>query len=100
MQIRAHRYLLEIALDGFNSLILVPPDIKGDNILQEIEDESIFDDFVQAELTYPSPRKVANGMTVYTSRRFHPSKDIWASGLERLRLRRTWRYPKLQRCAA
>lgn len=45
-------------------------DIKSDNILQEIEDNSILDSFTQAELKNPSPRKIVNGMPVYASRRF------------------------------
>ncbi|RDW61699.1 uncharacterized protein DSM5745_10371 [Aspergillus mulundensis] len=53
--------------------VLAPPiyrDIKGDNILQEIEDTSILERFTQAELASPSPRKFVDGMPVYASRRF------------------------------
>ncbi|KAJ6114429.1 protein kinase domain protein [Penicillium sp. IBT 16267x] len=49
---------------------IVHTDIKSDNILQEIEDESIIESFTQAELKNPSPRKIVNGMPVYASRRF------------------------------
>ncbi|KAE8141307.1 kinase-like domain-containing protein [Aspergillus pseudotamarii] len=49
---------------------LVHTDIKGDNILQEIEDESILEKFTQAEMEDPSPRKTINGIPVYASRRF------------------------------
>lgn len=45
-------------------------DIKSDNILQEIEDKSILENFTQAELKNPSPRKVVNGLPVYASRCF------------------------------
>lgn len=44
-------------------------DIKGDNILQEIEDKSILENFAKAEMDNPSPRKFINGATVYASRR-------------------------------
>ncbi|KAH1486018.1 hypothetical protein KXV64_007796 [Aspergillus fumigatus] len=49
---------------------LVHTDIKSDNLLQEIQDNSILDSFTQAELKNPSPRKIVNGMPVYASRRF------------------------------
>ncbi|EFE31635.1 uncharacterized protein ARB_01535 [Trichophyton benhamiae CBS 112371] len=49
---------------------LVHTDIKSDNILQEIEDKSILESFTQAELKSPSPRKIVNGLPIYTSRRF------------------------------
>lgn len=45
-------------------------DIKGDNILQKIEDKSILEDFAKAEMDNPSPRKFVNGAPVYSSRRF------------------------------
>ncbi|OAL75688.1 CMGC/SRPK protein kinase [Trichophyton violaceum] len=49
---------------------LVHTDIKSDNILQEIEDKSILESYTQAELKSPSPRKIVNGLPIYTSRRF------------------------------
>ncbi|KAK2811370.1 hypothetical protein FQN50_002247 [Emmonsiellopsis sp. PD_5] len=49
---------------------LVHTDIKGDNILQEIEDEAILEDFTKDEMENPSPRKFINGIPVYASRRF------------------------------
>jgi hypothetical protein len=45
-------------------------DIKGDNILHEIEDDSILDDFTAAELEDPSPRNLDN-YAVYVSRAFN-----------------------------
>ncbi|OBT64272.1 hypothetical protein VE03_06818 [Pseudogymnoascus sp. 23342-1-I1] len=48
---------------------LVHTDIKGDNILQEIEDTSILDAFAKAEMDDPSPRKFINDAPVYASRR-------------------------------
>ncbi|KAF7187460.1 Serine/threonine-protein kinase SRPK [Pseudocercospora fuligena] len=49
---------------------LVHTDIKGDNLLQEIADQSILDDFVKDELEDPSPRKEEDGVTIYASRAF------------------------------
>ncbi|KAK2877251.1 hypothetical protein FQN49_001307 [Arthroderma sp. PD_2] len=49
---------------------LVHTDIKGDNILQEIEDKSILEEFTTAEMENPSPRKFVDGAPVYMSRRF------------------------------
>lgn len=46
------------------------PNIKGANILQNIEDTSILNSFIQAELKSPSPRKFIDGKTVHLSRRF------------------------------
>jgi serine/threonine protein kinase len=52
-----------------------PIDIKGDNILLGIEDESILDDFTTAELQDPSLRKRLDNYTVYVSRAFNlPNK--------------------------
>ncbi|TGO40356.1 hypothetical protein BHYA_0038g00300 [Botrytis hyacinthi] len=47
---------------------LVHTDIKADNILFQMEDESILDAFTAAEMERPSPRKLVNGVTVYASR--------------------------------
>ncbi|KAM5486081.1 hypothetical protein MaudMau93_005155 [Microsporum audouinii] len=49
---------------------LVHTDINGDNILQEIEDKSILEEFTNAEMENPSPRKFIDGVPVYMSRRF------------------------------
>ncbi|TGO48153.1 hypothetical protein BCON_0249g00010 [Botryotinia convoluta] len=48
----------------------IEDDIKADHILSEIEDKSILDAFTEAEMNHPSPRKVIDGLTVYTLRRF------------------------------
>ncbi|KAJ5773661.1 hypothetical protein N7457_008557 [Penicillium paradoxum] len=54
---------------------LVHTDIKSDNILQEIEDISILDSFIDAEMKRPSARKFVNDRPVYASRRFEfPNK--------------------------
>jgi serine/threonine-protein kinase SRPK3 len=51
-------------------------DIKGDNILQEIEDESILEAFTKAEIEHPSPRKFVKDAPVYASRRFERPKTF------------------------
>ncbi|CAI7620884.1 unnamed protein product [Penicillium palitans] len=49
---------------------LVHTDIKGDNILQELEEMSILDRFTDTEIKHPSARKSVDNMPVYASRRF------------------------------
>lgn len=63
-----HRLLL--ALDFLHSQChLVHTDLKYDNIMFGIEDDSVFEDFEKAELETPCPRKeVDNGRTIYRSR--------------------------------
>lgn len=56
-------------------------DIKADNILQEIEDESIFTAFTEAEMNAPSPRKSVDQAPVYASRRFNLPKAYGAAVL-------------------
>lgn len=51
-------------------------DIKGDNILQEIEDKSILEAFTKAEMEHPSPRKFVKDAPVYASRRFERPKTF------------------------
>lgn len=46
-------------------------DIKADNILQDVEDKSIFEYFVTAELENPSPLEFIDGSPVYMSRRLN-----------------------------
>lgn len=43
-------------------------DIKAGNILFGVEDLGVFDNFEQAELDHPTPRKEINGRIVYLSR--------------------------------
>ena len=51
-------------------------DIKSDNLMLTIEDESMLERFEMAELETPSPRKIVDGSrTIYQSRRFGPPKD-------------------------
>ncbi|KAK3706203.1 hypothetical protein LTR37_012904 [Vermiconidia calcicola] len=56
-------------------------DIKGDNILQEIEDNSILEDFVQDELEHPAPRNFVAGKTIYATRLFNLPKEFGAAVL-------------------
>lgn len=44
------------------------PDIKADNIMFGIEDDSVFSNFVEEELQTASPRKELDGRIVYMSR--------------------------------
>ncbi|MCJ1317097.1 hypothetical protein MMC15_002419 [Xylographa vitiligo] len=61
---------LFVALDYLHTECqVIHTDIKTDNILQEIEDESILADFEKAEFEHPSPRKVDRGRTIYTTRK-------------------------------
>ncbi|EDO03637.1 hypothetical protein SS1G_06118 [Sclerotinia sclerotiorum 1980 UF-70] len=53
---------------------LVHTDIKPDNMMTDIEDNSILDAFIEAELECPSPRKLINSVTVYASRMFDVPK--------------------------
>ena len=43
-------------------------DIKADNILLGINDDSVFEAFEAEELENPSPRKIEKERTIYTSR--------------------------------
>lgn len=47
----------------------VIPDIKADNLMFSIADDSVFCDFEQNELQDPSPRKELDGRTIYISRK-------------------------------
>ncbi|KAJ5978574.1 hypothetical protein N7501_001916 [Penicillium viridicatum] len=49
---------------------LVHTDIKGDNILQELEEMSILDRFTDTQMKHPSARKSVDNMPVYASQRF------------------------------
>ncbi|KAH6658073.1 kinase-like domain-containing protein [Truncatella angustata] len=49
---------------------LVHTDIKADNILQEIVDESMIDVFTNEEMEAPSTRKIMDETPIYMTRRF------------------------------
>ena len=53
-------------------------DIKADNLMFGIDNDSVFHDFEENELRHPSPRKELVGRTIYTSREPKMSKDIGA----------------------
>ncbi|PLB49327.1 kinase-like protein [Aspergillus steynii IBT 23096] len=54
-------------------------DIKADNIMLGINDDSVFHDFETKELEHPVPRKeVENGRTIYMSRDIRMPKNIGA----------------------
>ncbi|EQL02916.1 CMGC protein kinase [Ophiocordyceps sinensis CO18] len=62
---------LFLALDYLHTECrLVHTDLKADNILQELVDDSVLEAFVQAELATPSPRKFIQDAPVYRSRQF------------------------------
>lgn len=50
-------------------------DIKADNIMLGIADNSVFSDFESQELQTPSPRKVLDGRFVYMSRELRMPKE-------------------------
>ncbi|KAH7317634.1 serine threonine protein kinase, CMGC group [Rhexocercosporidium sp. MPI-PUGE-AT-0058] len=60
---------------------IIHTDIKADNIMFGIEDDSVFTAFEEEELIHPSPRKMIDGRTVYLSRE--------------LRIPKTWGAPVL-----
>ena len=69
MQHCPHRYARKRFCSKIHLLIL-SIDIKGDNVLHSISDETLLTDFVAAEMKDPSPRKIVDGIPVYASRRF------------------------------
>ncbi|OTA94876.1 hypothetical protein M434DRAFT_394248 [Hypoxylon sp. CO27-5] len=66
---------LFLALDFLHTECkIVHTDIKADNILHEIADESILEAFTRAELETPTPRKIIGDNTIYLSRQFELPK--------------------------
>ncbi|KAL5331673.1 hypothetical protein ACEPPN_001208 [Leptodophora sp. 'Broadleaf-Isolate-01'] len=60
---------LFLALDFLHTECqIIHTDIKADNIMFGIEDDSVFTAFEEQELVDPSPRKTVNGRTIYLSR--------------------------------
>ncbi|KAB5549658.1 serine threonine protein kinase, CMGC group [Coniochaeta sp. 2T2.1] len=53
---------------------IIHTDIKGDNIMFGIEDDSVFTDFEEQEQLDPSPRKILDDRTIYLSRELQQPK--------------------------
>lgn len=53
-------------------------DIKMDNIMFGIQDDSVFEKYEESELQHPSPRKVLEDRIIYTSRNLSMPKK-WGS---------------------
>lgn len=53
-------------------------DIKADNIMYGIEDDSVLETFEEQELTDPSSRKVLDDLIIYVSRDLKPPK-VWGA---------------------
>lgn len=62
------------------SSILTPrADIKANNIMLTVDDDSVLTDFEKAEHEEPTPRKVIDeNRTIYASRKFRsPNEGLW-----------------------
>ncbi|KAJ5587170.1 uncharacterized protein N7459_002935 [Penicillium hispanicum] len=59
-------------------LLINISDIKADNIMFGIADDSVFSDFENNELHNPCPRKELDGRTIYTSRGLRMPKNLGA----------------------
>ncbi|PKY00101.1 kinase-like protein [Aspergillus campestris IBT 28561] len=70
-----HRLFL--ALDYLHTACnIIHTDIKADNLMFGIDDDSVFHDFEANELQQPSPRKELDGRTVYISRELRMPKRL------------------------
>ncbi|KAI1157405.1 kinase-like domain-containing protein [Nemania serpens] len=70
---------LFLALDFLHrECLIIHTDIKADNIMFGIEDRSVSSDFEKKELSDPSPRKVLEDRTIYTSRELSMPKKVGA----------------------
>ncbi|KAI1077700.1 kinase-like domain-containing protein [Whalleya microplaca] len=54
---------------------IIHTDIKADNIMFGIEDDTVFSDFEEQELRDPCPRKELDGRTIYISRELRMPKQ-------------------------
>jgi serine/threonine-protein kinase SRPK3 len=59
-------------------LLINISDIKADNIMFGIADDSVLSDFENNELQHPCPRKELDGRTIYTSRELRMPKNLGA----------------------
>ncbi|GFF14229.1 kinase-like protein [Aspergillus terreus] len=76
----ALRHLLQ-ALDFLHTEANIAHcDLKASNIMLTVEDESVVEDFEQAEKADPSPRKIINDeRSIYATRDFRPPRNhAWA----------------------
>ncbi|KAM5508252.1 magnesium ion transporter [Microsporum canis] len=55
---------------------IIHTDIKANNIMFNIADDSVFSDFEERELQTPSPRKEVDGNTIYVSRELRMPKEM------------------------
>lgn len=71
---------MRFPLLGFklDHLLINMSDIKADNIMFGIADDSVFSDFENNELQSPCPRKELDGRTIYTSRKLRMPKNLGA----------------------
>ncbi|KAM5367714.1 hypothetical protein ACJA88_011330 [Fusarium oxysporum] len=70
---------LFLALDYLHTECkVIHTDIKGDNIMFGIYDDSVFTAFEEEELSDPTPRKEVDGRTIYISRELRKPKDYGA----------------------
>lgn len=70
MQDHTYGYVLLICIQRSTSITYAEGllDIKADNLMFGIDDDSVFSDFEANELQDPFPRKEVEGRTVYVSR--------------------------------
>ncbi|KAF7548878.1 hypothetical protein G7Z17_g6771 [Cylindrodendrum hubeiense] len=67
---------LFLALDFLHTECqIIHTDIKADNIMFGIEDDSVFSAFEEQELLDPSPRKLVDGRAIYASRELQMPKN-------------------------
>ncbi|KAJ6136096.1 hypothetical protein N7512_001256 [Penicillium capsulatum] len=77
LAVTLHRLFL--ALDYLHTECkIIHTDIKADNIMFGIADDTVFRDFEIDELQNPCPRKELDGRTIYTSRELRMPKNLGA----------------------